>query len=235
MISTHTPLAGRDFNIFSPRQSAIHFNSHAPCGARRSRGNTMAATGPFQLTRPLRGATMIRLKWLRVCSISTHTPLAGRDSFRRINKNAFCISTHTPLAGRDGNEIGLGFPKLISTHTPLAGRDLKPHQEQLLLKISTHTPLAGRDREDCSLYPHQAISTHTPLAGRDDSDGDGEIDSEDFNSHAPCGARRLKSRTTSLRFRFQLTRPLRGATRELGLSGESLAISTHTPLAGRDE
>ena len=33
------------------------------------------------------------------------------------------ISTHTPLAGRDDNEQKLEIELLISTHTPLAGRD----------------------------------------------------------------------------------------------------------------
>ena len=33
--------------------------------------------------------------------ISTHTPLAGRDKWRRYKNGMINISTHTPLAGRD--------------------------------------------------------------------------------------------------------------------------------------
>ena len=33
--------------------------------------------------------------------ISTHTPLAGRDSGMDSFRRDFSISTHTPLAGRD--------------------------------------------------------------------------------------------------------------------------------------
>ncbi len=55
-----------------------------------------------------------------------------------------------------------------------------------------------------------------------------------FNSHAPCGARPLWKMRTSANPRFQLTRPLRGATQELCFGLAVVHISTHTPLAGRD-
>ena len=34
-------------------------------------------------------------------TISTHTPLAGRDNMRALSELFNDISTHTPLAGRD--------------------------------------------------------------------------------------------------------------------------------------
>ena len=56
-----------------------------------------------------------------------------------------------------------------------------------------------------------------------------------FNPRAPCGARptgRAKARTIST---FQPTRPLRGATDAALRTVSLLAISTHAPLAGRDQ
>ena len=58
------------------------------------------------------------------------------------------------------------------------------------VEISTHAPLAGRDHLVPSEYKLYEISTHAPLAGRD-------IIAE----HYCCRA-----------YRFQPTRPLRGAT-----------------------
>ena len=57
------------------------------------------------------------------------------------------ISTHTPLAGRDQNESEYDVAEVaISTHTPLAGRDARTAAgQQNDAAISTHTPLAGRD------------------------------------------------------------------------------------------
>ena len=81
VISTHTPLAGRDNNFAVAVGAIKDFYSHAPCGARP----IMSASGSMQNV------------------ISTHTPLAGRDIDIGIgmNEDSF-ISTHTPLAGRDG-------------------------------------------------------------------------------------------------------------------------------------
>ena len=59
---------------------------------------------------------------------------------------------------------------------------------------------------------------------------------ERFNPRAPCGARLIDGNDLMVDGRFQPTRPLRGATNADLLSIYSLGIiSTHAPLAGRDE
>ena len=79
VISTHTPLAGRD-------------PPPAPSNHRRI---------PFLLTRPLRGATeflfsaFFRLKFLLT------RPLRGATTCYDVVLSVVLISTHTPLAGRD--------------------------------------------------------------------------------------------------------------------------------------
>ena len=124
IISTHAPLAGRD-DIKVSRISYIgNFNPRAPCGARlrscKSRNrqrdfNPRAPCGArpdafdvsvdmsngFQPTRPLRGATARTEKAKNRFEISTHAPLAGRDSFFSYSSKYLYISTHAPLAGRD--------------------------------------------------------------------------------------------------------------------------------------
>ena len=66
MISTHTPLAGRDvtFLLFLVVQT-------------------------FLLTRPLRDVTEDRQHFHRVLRISTHTPLAGRDLSERASTETY--------------------------------------------------------------------------------------------------------------------------------------------------
>ena len=57
-----------------------------------------------------------------------------------------------------------------------------------------------------------------------------------FYSHAPCGARLLNQQLNLLiALAFLLTRPLRGATIARPPPDTSRHISTHTPLAGRDK
>ena len=79
LISTHTPLAGRDDTWHRAASRIVHFYSHAPRGAR------LDFPG---IDRPL-------------TEISTHTPLAGRDTIPTLAGWEQMISTHTPLAGRD--------------------------------------------------------------------------------------------------------------------------------------
>ena len=57
---------------------------------------------------------------------------------------------------------------------------------------------------------------------------------KDFNSHAPCGARLDVTSFDDTKYKFQLTRPMRGATKYLSAYSEGAPISTHTPHAGRD-
>ena len=59
---------------------------------------------PFLLTRPLRDVTAIDENLEGMEDISTHTPLAGRDTDGTLVYSKLMISTHTPLAGRDDGE-----------------------------------------------------------------------------------------------------------------------------------
>ena len=194
-----------------------YFNPRAPCGARPYCVRVLLFSYIFQPTRPLRGAT-------------------PRNRPRAVKK---LISTHAPLAGRDAAQPGeKRADRHISTHAPLAGRDEAPNQVLNLVLISTHAPLAGRDDRGglrCKLRSY-------------------------FNPRAPCGARRypeikqlgygprfqptrpLRGATTQVlldmmqRTIFQPTRPLRGATVPVTYYSENDdGISTHAPLAGRDE
>ena len=78
-ISTHAPLAGRD--VFCRGLSVYHhyFNPRAPCGARPGLSSRRNKYFVFQPTRPLRGATALKLEEREDEDISTHAPLAGRD------------------------------------------------------------------------------------------------------------------------------------------------------------
>ena len=80
MISTHAPLAGRDKKVGATAPTITYFNPRAPCGARRNHSFMTSAYALFQPTRPLRGATVTVVRPCFLITISTHAPLAGRDS-----------------------------------------------------------------------------------------------------------------------------------------------------------
>ena len=78
IISTHTPLAGRDLLVVGLCLDII-ISTHTPLAGRDQVQNLDKSTD----------------------EISTHTPLAGRDKANEIFPTDYKISTHTPLAGRD--------------------------------------------------------------------------------------------------------------------------------------
>ena len=167
-ISTHTPLAGRDFN-FAWRFRKWQISTHTPLAGRDFRRIFFYLPARFQLTRPLRGATTKIIVGARKKNISTHTPLAGRD--HEAHGGYFAplkFQLTRPLRGATSRILDAAKPLgFISTHTPLAGRDLTQILLQVFMAISTHTPLAGRDQR---VHHHRRQREH-------------------FNSHAPCGAR----------------------------------------------
>ena len=148
----------------------------------------------------------------------------------------FYISTHAPLAGRDSHLAPVSLERKISTHAPLAGRDYlwrEPQAEQV--NFNPRAPCGARlvcRRVSCW---HRSVFQPTrPLRGATTAAHRRGRRDRHFNPRAPCGARRFSTRLTSCsqnfnprapcgarrphrypkrtRSPFQPTRPLRGAT-----------------------
>ena len=169
--------------------------------------------------------------------ISTHAPLAGRDSnnFLQILRGVD-FNPRAPCGARLSAFILLLLNLLISTHAPLAGRDyfLGVHRTDKR-RISTHAPLAGRDIFIFFYSFFCNISTHAPLAGRDAPSVTGAIKILYFNPRAPCGARRLRrTKPTSENRNFNPRAPCGARHNRTCAPSQCVRISTHAPLAGRD-
>ena len=79
VISTHTPLAGRDEKRGT---NTMHYriSTHTPLAGRDLFcASILSNLSSFLLTRPLRDVTAVFGFWMNTIFISTHTPLAGRD------------------------------------------------------------------------------------------------------------------------------------------------------------
>ena len=99
------------------------------------------------------------------------------------------ISTHTPLARRDTHMpyvAGEWIPFLLTRL--LRGVTRSCDALRTVISISTHTPLARRDLIQPPAAPVPTISTHTPLARRDGRQIMLKIIGADFYSHASCEA-----------------------------------------------
>ena len=103
------------------------------------------------------------------------------------------ISTHAPLAGRDTGKAVIEAGKYIFQPTrPLRGATEAVRIPIVETVISTHAPLAGRDSIVDAKAVSEKISTHAPLAGRDRAQSHPRPRRRYFNPRAPCGARQQK-------------------------------------------
>ena len=102
VISTHAPLAGRDWLCSSWSLGWGYFNPRAPCGARLAATCvTDAGRSYFNPRAPCGARHTDGVTVYSVLYISTHAPLAGRDQVMKLVGSGAEISTHAPLAGRD--------------------------------------------------------------------------------------------------------------------------------------
>ena len=145
-ISIHAPHAGRDTCFKRLCRFSSDFNPRAPCGARLTVNAVGGNVNLFQSTRPMRGATVLRLVSVRRGGFQSTRPMRGatQPCFPEADQPA--ISIHAPHAGRDG-QSGANLPPLgqISIHAPHAGRDQGQGQGHQVRAISIHAPHAGRD------------------------------------------------------------------------------------------
>ena len=239
-ISTHVPHAGHDRAAQGSSAGRPHFNSRAPCGARRVSGVINSCLGGFQLTCPMRGTTNTAGDRVPRITISTHVPHAGHDRHGRLRDPRITISTHVPHAGHDlfsaitednARNFNSRAPCGARPHTakkktrnsrfqltcPMRGTTHVAYTEYVNACISTHVPHAGHDGRDIIWFANHTISTHVPHAGHDAFFTLYIDDDLHFNSRAPCGARPLRTMIPERSFgRFQLTCPMRGTTAYVG-------------------
>ena len=189
----------------------------------------------FQPTRPLRGATAY-CQYAQDClSISTHAPLAGRDTRpRRPHRRPQDFNPRAPCGARLLTAISDICISIFQPTRPLRGATASDCVEERAFDISTHAPLAGRDRvRGRNALQALYFNPRAPCGARHCPDRLRCIDRY-FNPRAPCGARLCGTPRNQRQPAFQPTRPLRGATKNCTIPSWLNFISTHAPLAGRD-
>ena len=191
-ISTHTPHAGRD-----PLDTFIF------CLAMR-----------FQLTRPMRGATGASEEdFAEAIDFNSHAPCGARRVGCRICTHFTDFNSHAPCGARQSSYSLIQGITYFNSHAPCGARlDAGgPHGPPAIFQLTR--PMRGATVRERICWILRRISTHTPHAGRDPAGGTQYPPAKDFNSHAPCGARRIVADSVQNVSRFQLTRPMRGATK----------------------
>ena len=144
-ISTHAPLAGRD------------------C----LRPSLICATLTFQPTRPLRGATLWIGSAIRFSSFQPTRPLRGATCASAFSICGIeIISTHAPLAGRDTTEILRACISVTFQPTrPLRGATNFPNPPVSPSRFQPTRPLRGATRRNSPFLSILRFQPTRPLRG----------------------------------------------------------------------
>ena len=124
VISTHAPLAGRDPSACRSRACASNFNPRAPCGARRNVRFLVSSSCDFNPRAPCGARPAHGPPRPPDPGISTHAPLAGRDTMSiLLYEDGADFNPRAPCGARPSAGVRVTRVHNISTHAPLAGRD----------------------------------------------------------------------------------------------------------------
>ena len=163
------PCGARQIAVQVPLYAQRHFNPRAPCGARPITRAPPEPNKPFQPTRPLRGATIeSEREDLIVIAFQPTRPLRGATAAHRHGFVVVDISTHAPLAGRDSKSTRPARPPCNFNPRAPCGARLKPTPAKVpYLSFQPTRPLRGATGNFARYCGRTHISTHAPLAGRD--------------------------------------------------------------------
>ena len=148
-ISTHTPLAGRDFTATASVGTSADFYSHAPRGARQMSRSSSGNSTNFYSHAP-RGARHAIDEYTEqlIEDFYSHAPRGARRSPNAPWFTRLRISTHTPLAGRDRIRIWLNvFYQYFYSHAPRGARRIRYAHMHYMISIFLLTrPSRGATR-----------------------------------------------------------------------------------------
>ena len=147
-ISTHTPLARRDYQPVAYGVSDSNFYSHASCEARLIQTLLICVFVTFLLTRLLRGATL-------VCNVLSTLAVFLLTRLLRGATNPRFVCPF----------VAFNFYSHASCEARLSFHLKHLHGHQFLLTRL----LRGATLRQWKLQQRNLISTHTPLARRDDT------------------------------------------------------------------
>ena len=213
----------------------MYFNPRAPCGARLRDRRVGGQDVNFNPRAPQGARPSQARDFVSVGRISTHAPLAGRDTAIAIKRIPPTIFQPTrPLRGATPACPTLPSHSGFQPTRPLRGATGLFVIREGACGISTHAPLAGRDpRRSMTAALAWHFNPRAPCGARPPATSPHTC-RQYFNPRAPCGARRPQESEEGVMPRISTHAPLAGRDGVSTSCGHTRGISTHAPLAGRD-
>ena len=167
-----------------------HFNSHAPCGARRLREITFFRSIHFNSHAPCGARQRCTPTPKTLVHFNSHAPCGARPTTAHFWSVHGIFQLTRPMRGATNGQTGATNSKQFQLTRPMRGATNRIRRMPCAVQFQLTRPMRGATMDAIAIM----------------------MDRYDFNSHAPCGARRWVF---------------------IGKCGDG-EISTHTPHAGRD-
>ena len=185
IISTHTPLAGRDASA-----SNIIISTHTPLAGRDRDGQVCRQDSHISTHTPLAGLDHVLYKnQNNNYNFYSHAPRGARQYKLHIQGTKADFYSHAPRGARLGVDPYADVISDFYSHAPRGARQFDAGSIDDLYDFYSHAPRGARHNPCKKVEPSNGISTHTPLAGRDYQCRQQGSDERYFYSHAPRGAR----------------------------------------------
>ena len=235
MFQSTRPMRGATTSMISWTSSKSLFQSTRPMRGATAFAILKKDGIEFQSTRPMRGATFLGRLDMEKKEFQSTRPVWGATPCPRRGASTQDVSIHAPRVGRDSPLIRPSPCWRVSIHAPRVGRDLPLiYTDKGVHEFQSTRPVWGATSCRSASYPTSVVSIHAPHAGRDADRDAASAHPCSFNPRAPCGARRGVVPHSADFYRFQSTRPMRGATGAYCTGAGKEGVSIHAPRVGRD-
>ena len=147
-------------------------------------------------------------------SFNSRTPCGVRQDLQTEKITADKVSIHAPRAGCDDrkSQIIRANNKFQFTHPVRGATPTYAGIYEVEQTFQFTHPVRGATVDFTRLNVLSNVSIHAPRAGCDTNKSKPYKTLTSFNSRTPCGVRLIWIEILSLRFTFQFTHPVRGAT-----------------------
>ena len=171
---------------------------------------------------------------IRLRDFNPRSPWGERQRRDLSAETATAFQSTLPVGGATSNFFTSGFLLYISIHAPRGGSDLRRVRPFQRVQISIHAPRGGSDSIVDSRKHFVSISIHAPRGGSDNCQGTNTQHNTYFNPRSPWGERPAFYTIPGIRWTFQSTLPVGGATCFSRDFGKGREISIHAPRGGSD-
>ena len=190
-ISIHAPHAGRDRVVLARQIPRVVISIHAPHAGRDdldALGNFY--NGPFQSTRPMRGATLILPSLSAAARISIHAPHAGRDERREPNNpHHRHFNPRAPCGARRSRQRQSSARARFQSTRPMRGATAsRPPPGRTTENFNPRAPCGARLYLTSKYLAARRFQSTRPMRGATGTPEPPERD-EEISIHAPHAGR----------------------------------------------